>query len=215
MAANEKASSSCLEPQAESNAWISPAHVDARGARDPPSSSTKRPLATDSGLTPPPVAGSPKANTHALAVYDLFLPSQGAAPKRRKGNRWWGDPPTDRQTPLIGSALPRAGRLKRTEAFRRVYRGGNWAHSASLSVGVYPNGLKTLRLGLRTKRGLKGAAVRNRLKRQVRAVYQSQKDGLSPGHDMVIVIHPRSVPVDSSRLKRELLTVCTRLNLLS
>ena len=95
--------------------------------------------------------------------------------------------------------------------FRTVYRRGRWAHGQLLSVGVVANNATQARVGLRTKRGLKGAAVRNRLKRQVRAVIRSQERILHPGLDLVVVLHPPAPPVTTATLERELLLLCKRL----
>ena len=124
-------------------------------------------------------------------------------------------PPTDRQARLIASSLRTTERLKLTKAFRTVYRRGKWAHSPSLSVGARGNGGHALRLGLRTKRGLKGAVERNRLRRQLRAIFRSQKARLASGYDLVVVIHPRLLPIGSAGLEQEFLELCRRLHLLS
>lgn len=71
-----------------------------------------------------------------------------------------------------------------------------------------------VRVGLRTKKGLKGAVVRNRLKRQLRAVLASGRIPLHPGHDVVIVLHPPRVPVTTQRLEKELKELCQRTRVL-
>ncbi len=79
-----------------------------------------------------------------------------------------------------------------------------------------PNGeFQVTRVGLRTRRGLKGAAVRNRLKRQLRALVYTKKPLLRTGFDAVIVIHPKTIPSSSAMLKEELRILCKRLNILS
>lgn len=112
------------------------------------------------------------------------------------------------------SLAPPPASLKRTEAFQAVYRRGRWSRGALVSVGALPNRLPTTRVGLRTTRGLKGAIQRNRLKRQLRAIL-SGLTPLSRGADVVIVIHPPRLPVFTEDLKRELISLCKRLDLLS
>lgn len=106
-------------------------------------------------------------------------------------------------------------RLKLTEAFRGVYRQGRWARMAALSVGARSNVLSCSRVGFRTKRGLKGAVERNRLKRQLRAIWQPLRARVAHGYDIVIVIHPRSIPIHTKVLEAELLDACHKLRLLS
>lgn len=98
--------------------------------------------------------------------------------------------------------------LKFTKAFHAVYRRGRWARGELLSVGVRPSSIAGARVGLRTRRGLKGATVRNRLKRQLRAIIYTGKLPLKGGVDLVVVIHPPTTPVATTALKRELVQLC-------
>lgn len=113
------------------------------------------------------------------------------------------------------AAYPNLTSLKRTSAFVAIYRTGRWAHGPALSVGVLENAAGTTRVGLRTRRGLKGAVERNRLKRQLRAIVRQWEISLRTGVDLVIVAHPKSLPVKANRLRTELLSLCRRLNTLS
>lgn len=88
-------------------------------------------------------------------------------------------------------------------------------HGSRLSVGMRPNAQRTIRIGLRTARGLKGAVVRNRLKRQLRAVVFVPQCPLREGVDLVLVIRHRAVGCTAAELKLELLALCTRLNVLA
>jgi ribonuclease P protein component len=77
-------------------------------------------------------------------------------------------------------------------------------------VGILPSQRAGTRVGLRTKRGLKGAVVRNRLKRQLRAIVYQGAFPLRLGLDVVIVIHPARLPISTSDLRTELLRLCQR-----
>lgn len=114
----------------------------------------------------------------------------------------------------VVSRLSRPGRLKLTKAFQAVYRRGRWAHSPSLSVGSLANQATETRIGLRTKRGIKRAPDRNRLKRQVRGLIAKQPVWRN-GFDVVMVIHPPRLPLTTDTLRNDLLTTCKRLGLLS
>lgn len=129
-----------------------------------------------------------------------------------------GAEPSSTQGPLAadsGVSTPPAASLKHTTAFLAVYRRGRWVRGATLSIGTLPNQARRTRIGLRTRRGLKGAVVRNRLKRQLRALVSSRQLPLRQGLDVVIVMHPNRTPVPSHALERELHTLCRRANLLS
>ena len=106
--------------------------------------------------------------------------------------------------------VPATTRLKLTSGFRAVYRRGRWARGAALSVGVLPNRAGATRIGLRTRRGMKGAVVRNRLKRQLREALRANEQVFRPGLDIVIVLHPERLPAATALLEKELLSLCKR-----
>ena len=91
-----------------------------------------------------------------------------------------------------------------------MYRRGRWARGPSLSVGILPNQGAQTRIGLRTRRGLKGAVVRNRLKRQLRATIRANERVFRPGLDIVVVLHPERLPAKTASLEREFLQLCKR-----
>ena len=123
--------------------------------------------------------------------------------------------PAMRRPPQTERTLAAHPSLKRTDAFLAVYRRGRWARGPSLSVGALPTDEHGARVGLRTRRGLKGAATRNRLKRQLRAILSADRFRFRNGLDLVVVIHPTRVPARTSSLERELITLCTRLGAFS
>jgi len=100
--------------------------------------------------------------------------------------------------------------LKLTEVFRTIYRRGRWAHGPTLSVGALANQLSSTRIGMRTSRGVKGAVVRNRIRRQLRAALFQGEVPLRKGLDILIVAHPKQVPTQHAVLVRELKTLCQR-----
>lgn len=110
----------------------------------------------------------------------------------------------------LTTSRPTVTSLKSTKAFLAVYRRGHWVHGPSLSLGVRPNAGRRVRAGLRTRRGLKGAVLRNRLKRQLRTILYARNIPLREGLDLVIVIHPRSSSVATDSLENELRFLCKR-----
>ena len=84
-----------------------------------------------------------------------------------------------------------------------------------MSVGALPNNEENVRIGLRTRRGLKGATVRNRLKRQLRAIVAKDDLVLRSGLDVVIVIHPPKPPARTDQLETELRILCKQVGAIS
>lgn len=68
-----------------------------------------------------------------------------------------------------------------------------------------------IRVGFRTKKGLKGAVERNRLKRQMRAIMFGALPKLRAGIDLMVVAHPRTIPVTTDAIKHELNALCRSL----
>ena len=95
-----------------------------------------------------------------------------------------------------------------------MYRRGRWARGSWLSIGAIPNIDRVTRVGLRTRRGLKGAVVRNRLKRQIQAIVDAPGFPLRAGLDLVIVIHPKTLPAKRIHFEEELRTLCRRIDAL-
>lgn len=118
--------------------------------------------------------------------------------------------PLEADPSLTTRPSPAFARLKLTQAFRAVYRRGRWAKGTHLSVGTLANRQRLSRLGIRTRKGLKGAVVRNRLKRQLRSLVGSGQFPWRAGVDVVIVLHPSRIPIASSELKAELTLLCKR-----
>ena len=83
-------------------------------------------------------------------------------------------------------------RLSRSGEFERVYREGRSHASRHLVVYAFPRADEDRepRLGVSVGRKLGGAVERNRMKRLLRDAFWASADGLSDGHDFVIVARP-------------------------
>jgi ribonuclease P protein component len=89
--------------------------------------------------------------------------------------------------------MKRRHRLSRSRDFDTVYRHGRSTATRYLVLYSFPredaNG-EGPRLGLAVSRKLGGAVERNRLKRQLRAAFDSVVDGLPSDHDYVLIARP-------------------------
>ena len=94
--------------------------------------------------------------------------------------------------------------LKSTRGFLALYKHGKWVRGSSLSLGWLLNPEGQTRIGIRTRKGLKGAVVRNRLKRQLRAALRELQFIPKQPIDVVLVLHPRQGRIETELLKKEL-----------
>jgi ribonuclease P protein component len=83
------------------------------------------------------------------------------------------------------------GRLSRSADFERVYRQGRSQANRYLVLYTFPRGGDDEpRLGLSVSRKVGGAVDRNRVKRLLREAFAARREGLPPGHDVVVVARP-------------------------
>jgi ribonuclease P protein component len=87
----------------------------------------------------------------------------------------------------------RRGRLSRSAEFERVYRQGRSSANRHLVLYTFPNpSVEHPRLGLSVSRKVGGAVERNRVKRLLREAFDHAREGLRPGHDLVVVARPEA-----------------------
>ena len=132
-------------------------------------------------------------------------------------------------------ALPKAYRLKHPRDFGTVYRRGirhKTSHltlralrqsvvliaspSASLNPlsEAKPRSPSRIGVSISTKVS-KRAVVRNRIKRQILAVFQQLLPHLSPNWDLVIVVHPQAIQCDYPQFLQELKQLLVEAKLLN
>jgi ribonuclease P protein component len=99
--------------------------------------------------------------------------------------------------------VSRRNRLSRSRDFDAVYRNGRSVSTRYLTLYSFarPEADDTSepRLGLAVSRQVGGAVVRNRVKRQLRACFETLRDTLDPGRDFVLIVRPGLAEVAESR----------------
>lgn len=98
--------------------------------------------------------------------------------------------------------MERRQRLSRSRDFDAVYRQGRSVSTRSLTLhwfGRSDDAEGPSRLGLAVPRAVGSAVVRNRLKRQLRAVWDELGDGVPPGKDYVLAARPGLADAAESR----------------
>ena len=85
--------------------------------------------------------------------------------------------------------LKSANRLSKNKEFDHVFKTGQSFYGKIIGIKAAENGLDTNRIGiLISTKVSKKAVVRNRFKRQVRSVIQTELPALKTGKDLVIIV---------------------------
>lgn len=92
--------------------------------------------------------------------------------------------------------LPRALRLRRRNAFKRVYRFGRRERTALFTLVWLANGRAGGRFGITVSRRVGPAVVRNRLKRIAREALRRRTPQLG-GVDLVVDVRPAAAAPDA------------------
>lgn len=99
--------------------------------------------------------------------------------------------------------LSRAHRITRGDDFRRLFRSGK-KRSTTVGTLVYSMGVTPLmRVGIVVSKAVGGAVVRNRVKRQIRAIVQPWLSRMG-SVDLVIRVVPGIAAMSFAEIKREL-----------
>ena len=87
--------------------------------------------------------------------------------------------------------MKRANRLSRSRDFDAVYRQGRSVSSRFLVLYWFPQDEQAEpRFGFSVPKSVGGAVERNRIKRQLREVWQERLERVPDGHDYVLIVRP-------------------------
>jgi ribonuclease P protein component len=87
--------------------------------------------------------------------------------------------------------MKRANRLSRSKDFDTVYRQGRSVSSRFLVLYWFPQDeADAPRFGFSVPRSVGGAVERNRIKRQLREVWQARLERVPAGNDYVLIVRP-------------------------
>jgi ribonuclease P protein component len=101
-------------------------------------------------------------------------------------------------------------RIKEPTVFRRAFERRRWESDATLTIYGLENGLDHPRLGISVSRKkVKTAAARNRLKRLIREAFRLSKPDLPAGLDLIVI--PRNPSAGFAEVRRSVPELARRL----
>lgn len=105
--------------------------------------------------------------------------------------------------------------IKNNHEFKRLYYKGGYKPSGLLVLYFKKNGLGNNRLGITVSKKVGKAVVRNRVRRLIKENYRLLENRIKNSYDFVIVARGRAAEADFHDIKRAMLYVFEKCDLLS
>jgi len=110
--------------------------------------------------------------------------------------------------------------LRHRNDFSTVYQRSRRVRGSCLSLRVHDrrkpsdggsSAIAATRIGITVSRKVsKRAVVRNRIKRQIRAIWRQLLPQISPGFDVITIVHPAATECNRSQFLQELKQLVTK-----
>ena len=99
--------------------------------------------------------------------------------------------------------LDKINRLTQDKEFDNVFKLGRASYSQILGIKTAANKKSNSRFGVLISTKIsKKAVARNKLKRQIREIIQSQITKIKPGYDIVVITFPLIIKADYKKLEK-------------
>ena len=111
--------------------------------------------------------------------------------------------------------LASENRLKKRKDFGYIYKNGESVYSKNFVIMHTINKFKKIRVGFSISKKVGKAYIRNKLKRQLRAIVRENISSPPPAKNYVIIPKPSIVGVEYADIAKELLMLFAKINKVS
>lgn len=108
--------------------------------------------------------------------------------------------------------LKKENRIRLDKEFDRVFKAGQSFYGKEIGFKIAKNNLALSRFGILINTKVsKKAVVRNKIKRQIRAIIERNLENISGGYDLVIIVFPQILDKNFKEIEKILLNGFHRL----
>jgi ribonuclease P protein component len=110
--------------------------------------------------------------------------------------------------------LTAKNRLRKRTEFAYSYKHGKSFNGANFSVTIFKRKDKLLRIGFSVSKKVGGAVLRNKVKRQMRAVIQNALPQIEVGYNLIFIAKPEITKITFDELNTQMFLMLKKYNLL-
>lgn len=103
--------------------------------------------------------------------------------------------------------LKKENRIRLDKEFDRVFKAGQSFYGKEIGLKIAKNDLAASRFGILINTKVsKKAVVRNKIKRQIRAIIEANLGDIAGGHDLVVIVFPQILDKNFKEIEKTLLS---------
>ena len=111
-------------------------------------------------------------------------------------------------------SLSKSEIVKRRSEIDRIFKTGKKISSRGMNLIVATNTLSYSRIVVIPTRGYGSSVKRNKIRRQIKEIWRTEKERLLPGYDFAFVVYPGS-DVDHALQRQHVLNLCKQANVIT
>ena len=110
--------------------------------------------------------------------------------------------------------MKKENKLKKRKQFNWTFKNGTSSYSKDLVLVYTSSWAKDYKVGFSVTKKVGKAVIRNKIKRRLREIVTDLQDAILPKHTIILVARPSIVDVEFSELKKQVIDLLKKENLL-